>query len=163
MKPESEVVVDTPPEKDSKLKLLAGNIWVNVKKMIKDGTMEVHAGQAVAGIKGTIFVLEEINNTTTLKVIEGVVAFKSLATNEEKLVKTGEVLTATSSGLDELKQFDVTTESASWDKKTDSTIDDTDFATTQETKSTNYKIPVLATILAFAVFALVLVKTRKKT
>jgi hypothetical protein len=41
--------------KETKLELVASNIWVNVKKMLKDGTMEVTMNQAVAGIKGTIF------------------------------------------------------------------------------------------------------------
>ena len=114
VKPESEIVIDTPPEKDSKMKLLAGNIWANVKKMVKDGTMEVHMGQAVAGIKGTTFVLEESEGKSTLKVIEGVVAFKSSTTNEEKLVNSGEMLTAISTGLEELKTFDVASENAKW-------------------------------------------------
>jgi len=108
IKAESEIVIDTPPEKDSKMKLLAGNIWANVKKMVKDGTMEVHMGQAVAGIKGTTFELEERGGISTLKVIDGVVAFKSKATNEEKMVNSGEMLTATNTGLGEVKKIDQT-------------------------------------------------------
>jgi hypothetical protein len=114
VKPESEIVIDTPPEKDSKMKLLAGNIWANVKKMVKDGTMEVHMGQAVAGIKGTTFVLEESGGKSTLKVIEGAVAFKSKTTNDEKTVKSAEMLTATNTGLGEIKTFDVASENERW-------------------------------------------------
>ncbi|MFA6250808.1 MAG: FecR family protein [Candidatus Shapirobacteria bacterium] len=117
MKPESEIVLDTPPEKDSKLKLLAGNIWANVKKMVKDGTMEVHMGQAVAGIKGTTFVLEEGENSSTLKVIEGVVSFKSKVTNDEKTVNAGEMLVATNIGLGEVNKFNVAEETSRWEKE----------------------------------------------
>lgn len=105
MKPETELVINTPPQKDSKLKLLAGNIWVNVKKMIKDGTMEVHGSQAVAGIKGTTFELEETGGVTTLKVTEGTVAYKSLSSGEEKMVTGGETITASYGGLGEIEKF----------------------------------------------------------
>src|SRR3990172_2278351 len=64
MKPETQIIVTTPPEKDSKLKLVAGNIWANVKKLIKDGSMEVEMNQAVAGIKGTTFILEETGSSS---------------------------------------------------------------------------------------------------
>jgi len=49
LKPESEIVVSNPPHHDSKIGLVLGNIWTNVKKMAKDGTMEVDMSQAVAG------------------------------------------------------------------------------------------------------------------
>lgn len=116
MKPESEIVIDTPPQKDSKMKLIAGNIWANVKKMIKDGTMENHMSQAVAGIKGTTYVLSEDGTTSTLKVIEGTVSFKSKTTNLEKTVNAGETLSATSVGLGEVSKFDVLAESVKWGK-----------------------------------------------
>lgn len=110
MKPESEIVIDTPPEKDSKFKLLAGNIWANVKKMVKDGTMEVHMSQAVAGIKGTTFVLTETGSESTVKVIEGVVNFESVATGVAVDVSSGESVTATSIGLSEKTTFDISAE-----------------------------------------------------
>lgn len=136
IKPESVIVIDTPPEKDSKLKLLAGNIWVNVKKMIKDGTMEVHAGQAVAGIKGTTFVLEEDGNTSTLKVIEGTVAFKSIASGEEKMVTTGELLTASPQGLSEIEKFNISDEAKTWE---------TDIV--QEQSEATKQLPVKSTLV----------------
>jgi hypothetical protein len=132
MKPESEITIDTPPEKDSKLKLLAGNIWANVKKMAKDGTMEVHMGQAVAGIKGTTFVLEENGETSTLKVIDGVVAFKSKVTNDEKMVNSGEMLTATKTGLTEVQKFDIDGEKTKWEEKEEVEINDNDNKTTSK-------------------------------
>jgi len=67
LKEDSEVIITTPPEKESKLSLIAGNIWVNVKKMVYEGSMEIEMNQAVAGIKGTTFIAEENGNTSTLK------------------------------------------------------------------------------------------------
>ncbi|MFA6005662.1 MAG: FecR family protein [Patescibacteria group bacterium] len=114
LKAESEIVIDTPPEKDSKWKLITGNIWVNVKKMIKDGTMEGHMSQAVAGIKGTVFVMTETGSESTIKVIEGVVNFESLATGTGVDVASGESVTATVNGLSEKTTFDTSVEEKSW-------------------------------------------------
>ncbi len=114
MKAESEIVIDTPPEKDSKWKLLVGNIWVNVKQMVKNGTMKGHMSQAVAGIKGTTFVMSETGSKSTIKVIEGMVSFQSLATGATVDVASGESVTATSGGLTEITKFDTSIEEKNW-------------------------------------------------
>jgi ferric-dicitrate binding protein FerR (iron transport regulator) len=94
MKPESELILSQPGEQ-SKISLIAGKIRVNTKRMIKDGTMDVEMSQAVAGIKGTTFIVEETGDTSTLKVIEGEVEFTSKVTGKTKMVKGGEMITAT--------------------------------------------------------------------
>ncbi|MEM4347262.1 MAG: FecR family protein [Candidatus Altiarchaeota archaeon] len=106
VEPESHIVISAPAEKESKLKLVAGNIWANIKKMIKDGTMEVEMNQAVAGIKGTTFVCEEKDGKSTLKVFEGVVDFKSKASSETVQVKGGEKVVADNKGLSPVEKFD---------------------------------------------------------
>jgi len=116
MRPESEIVIDTPPEKESKLSLIAGNIWVNVKQMVKDGTMKVHMSQAVAGIKGTTFVLTETASESSIKVIEGVVSFQSKADGRIASVTAGEAVKATAAGLSKKSTFDVPTEQGVWQK-----------------------------------------------
>jgi hypothetical protein len=106
MKPESEIVIDTPPEKDSKISLLAGNIWANVKQMVKDGTMKVHMSQAVAGIKGTRFSLTETGTVSEIEVEEGTVVFQSKANGEEIIVSAGESVKATEKGLSQKITYD---------------------------------------------------------
>jgi len=54
LKEDTVVVLDIANEKETLVGVLAGNIWVNFKSMVKDGSMEVEMAQAVAGIKGTI-------------------------------------------------------------------------------------------------------------
>lgn len=120
MKPESEIVINTPPQKDSKWKLLVGNIWVNVKQMVKDGTMKTHMSQAVAGIKGTTFVLTETGSESTIKVIEGIVNFESIATGVTVDVALGESVTATADGLSEKTTFDISAEQLNWLTKSES-------------------------------------------
>jgi hypothetical protein len=114
MKPESEIVIDTPPEKESKLSLLAGNIWVNVKQMVKDGTMKVHMSQAVAGIKGTRFILTETGKESKIEVTEGTVVFQSKANGNEISVSAGESVTATAAGLSDKTVFDPSKGQENW-------------------------------------------------
>jgi hypothetical protein len=41
LRPDSEVILDSPPGNDCKLRLIAGKMWVEVKKIITDGQVEV--------------------------------------------------------------------------------------------------------------------------
>ena len=72
--------------------------------------------QAVAGIKGTTFVVSNTAEVSSIKVIEGTVEFKSLATGKIEIVGAGEKVAATSAGLSPKEQFDVSAESAAWEK-----------------------------------------------
>lgn len=99
MRPETELVVNETVKEKSKIQLLFGNVWANVKKMVKDGTMEVHGSQAVAGIKGTTFEMIETGETTTLKVIEGEVEYTDTSDGKTEIVQTGEMLSADLRGL----------------------------------------------------------------
>jgi hypothetical protein len=114
MKPETEIIVDTPPQMDSKMSLVMGKLWTNVKKMFKDGTMEVQMSQAVAGIKGTVIVCEETGSASTLKVLEGKAYFRSKSTGEERFVNAGESVTATMSGLSSTRSIDIDEENTNW-------------------------------------------------
>jgi len=115
MKPDSEVVIGGySTEKESKLDILTGKVWANVKSMLKDGSMNIEMSQAVAGIKGTIFVCEEIDGVSTLKVIEGKVTFTDTS-GEVVTVKTGQTVSADETGLTEVTAFDVEAEYAAWD------------------------------------------------
>ena len=114
LKPETEIVTTLPPAVGSKLQILAGNLWANVKRMVKDGNMEVEMTQAVAGIKGTTFVVSDDGKTSKLKVIEGLVAFTSKTDSKTTLVSTGEIITANSNGSQSKQKFDVASETKSW-------------------------------------------------
>lgn len=102
--------------KETKLELVASNIWVNIKKMIKDGTMEVTMNQATAGIKGTTFVCEDNGETSTLKVIEGSVEFVAKADGKKEIVGAGEMISATAEGMGAKSNFDVKEETDKWDE-----------------------------------------------
>ncbi|MBX7170336.1 MAG: FecR domain-containing protein [Pyrinomonadaceae bacterium] len=101
MKPESEIILAKTNESESKLKLVFGNIIANVKKIIKDGSMEVDCDQAVAGIKGTKFELWELGQKigTTLRVEEGTVEFRHKTSGKIIMVSSGQIVSATPSGF----------------------------------------------------------------
>jgi len=138
MKPESEISIDNPP-KDSKMCLINGKILVNIKKMFQDGSMQVQMSQAVAGIKGTIIVCEETGTSSTLKVLEGSAYFRSMATGEERLAKTGEMMIATIDGLSQPQPFDIESEEASWEDYLPETR-----ATVGSDMGTNDNIPLVS-------------------
>jgi|GEM_PF-2355663 len=108
MKEESEIVITTPPKKNSKIGLVYGNIKANIKKMMTEGTMEVEMSQAIAGARGTRFILTETGTESKVEVTEGTVSFRSKTTGNEVLVTAGEAVVATAAGLGEKTTFDPT-------------------------------------------------------
>ncbi len=116
MKPETMIEINTPPGKDNKIQLISGDVWINFKKMFKDGSMDVQMNQAVAGIKGTTLVVSDDGQTSTLKVIEGSVELTAKAGGKTETVNAGESLSATATGFAAKGTFDAAAESAAWQK-----------------------------------------------
>ncbi len=114
MRPESIIILASPPQSDSKLRLVWGQVMVNVKKMLKDGSMEITMNQAVAGIKGTIIVAEETGSESRIKVVEGTVEFTDTATGRTLELKEGETVAASEEGLGRVEEFDVAREKKAW-------------------------------------------------
>jgi matrix metalloproteinase-14 (membrane-inserted) len=99
MRSESHIVL-SEPEARSNLRLLAGNLWMNVKRMAQGGSMEIEMNQAVAGIKGTTFELwENRKGASVLKVTEGLVSFRHKRTGQVVNVGPGHTYTATPTGM----------------------------------------------------------------
>jgi hypothetical protein len=115
MGPNTEIILSTPPEKETKLQLVAGNLWVNVKKLMANGTMGITMNQAVGGIKGTILVCEQTATESILKVLEGEVVFTDRSGMSIN-VQSGEKISATSSGMGDVEFFSVDTEQAAWEE-----------------------------------------------
>ena len=101
LKPESEVVLTEPPGKGTKLQILAGNLWINFKRMLKDGSMEVEMTQAVTAIKGTTFEVWETGgrNSSIISVEEGVVSVRNKTTGQTVDVSAGQIASATPAGF----------------------------------------------------------------
>jgi len=154
LKPESEVIIITPPEKESKIKMVAGSIWVNVKKMIKEGSMEIEMNQAVAGIKGTTLVLSDDGKISTLKVIEGEVVFISKFDDKKITVGGGSMVSASNIGLGGVEIFDVVNEIDDWDAVSNNGK--------KEGGNFNYKIILYGLIGILVIFIIIKVIRRNK-
>lgn len=116
MKPQSEIIISATPKEKHKLIFLMGKVITNVKKMLEDGTIDIEMSQAMAGARGTIFVVEENpeKSTSTLKVLEGKVEFA--ATNGETIVVTNsEMISAVSGKLGKVEKFSALEELTTWD------------------------------------------------
>lgn len=114
LRPETEIVLETPPEKETKIGLVLGRLWCNTKKLLLEGTMEIETTQAVLGIKGTTLVVETDGSITTLKVIAGTVEFRSKTTYQTAMVTAGQQASADDFDLLPVTTFDVQAEQASW-------------------------------------------------
>jgi len=151
IKPETEIIIPSAAAKVSIIKLLVGNLWANVKRMFKDGALEVEMGQAVCGIKGTTFVVEGGKGVSRLKVIEGQVEFRSKVTGEKKIVKTGETIYADKKGLGKVTKFDVEREKKYWESLQDSTLK-------ASAKNNRFSYTLTKTlIIVLSIFALLLI------
>ncbi|MHB1377130.1 MAG: FecR domain-containing protein [Candidatus Humimicrobiaceae bacterium] len=115
MKPQSEIILSSPAAKDSQIELLGGKLWVNIKKMMKDGSMEIECSQAVLGIKGTRLIINETGSESTVKVTEGTVQFKLKNSSQSVAVSKGQSVTASNNGLSEKTSFDPVEEEKSWE------------------------------------------------
>ncbi len=116
MESETEIILLKPEARPGHLRLMAGYLWANIKHAAKYNELPIEMSQAVCGIKGTIFVLEDDGMISTLKVIEGKVGFTSKATGESVDVGAGYSVSAASAGLGDITEFDVKAEKADWAK-----------------------------------------------
>jgi hypothetical protein len=113
----AEIIVSLGPEKENKLLLLVGKVITNVKKMVKDGSLDVEMGQAIAGARGTSYVMEEDGSTSTLKVLEGTVSFKPNS-GEELLITGGQMVYATDGVAGKVTSFSIEEELSGWAEPT---------------------------------------------
>lgn len=112
--PDTEIVLVSPDPQKSIISLPWGKLKANVQKMMKDGSMEIEMSQAVAGIKGTQFSLNDTKTESSISVTEGTVTFTSKSTGASVDVGKGESVTATSKGLSEKTAFDPVEEEKQW-------------------------------------------------
>jgi hypothetical protein len=112
----AEIVLNSYDEEESKLLLLAGKVITNLKKMYRNESI-VEMSQAIAGARGTTYVMEEDGFTSTLKVLEGTVSFKP-NNGEELLITDGQMVSATDGVAGEITSFSIEEELSGWTEPT---------------------------------------------
>ncbi len=118
MKEDTTIVLDIANDQQSKIGLLAGNVWVNLKKMAAGGTLEVELGQAVAGLKGTNITCSTSRDEDRIQVLRGIAEVLIKETQERISVKEGEELVVKTGGKTEKLEIDVTAEQKKWEEAT---------------------------------------------
>ncbi|HEY9069254.1 MAG TPA: FecR domain-containing protein [Candidatus Ozemobacteraceae bacterium] len=114
MKPSTEIILSSPTTKESKIILAAGNIWVNVKKMVKDGSMDIEMSQAVAGIKGTNITCSTNQDEDRIQVLRGIAEVLIRESQERVTVQEGEELIVKKGGKSEKVEINIQQEQDKW-------------------------------------------------
>ena len=91
----------------SNIKMIAGVIWVNMKKMVNGGELRLDGTQAVAGIRGTIVAMEETGAETRFWLFSGKVQVTSRATGKQAMLEPGQMSVTRKDGKVTVKKFDI--------------------------------------------------------
>lgn len=117
IKAESEIVIATPEARKSNFELIAGKVWVNVKKMAAGESIEVKTNQSVTGIQGTNLTFDSNPVEDRITCLRGAADVQIRATREQVLLEEGMELVIRSGGRKELIPIDVGVESRKWSKE----------------------------------------------
>ena len=92
----------------SNIKMIAGVIWINMKRMIfNGGEMRLDGTQAVAGIKGTIVAAEETGSESRFWLFAGKVEVTSKKTKKKVMLQAGQMTTTGKDGKIIVKKFNI--------------------------------------------------------
>lgn len=112
LKEDTIVVLDIANEKRTKIGIVAGTIWMNLKRMVKDGSMEVEMAQAVAGIKGTIISANATEEGDEIYLFTSSATVTSRITGEIIYLRPGQKALIDDSGEIHVDDFDIEAEAA---------------------------------------------------
>ena len=101
------LIIHTEDGNTNKFEMLAGCIWGNVKKMYEGKTLDFEMAQCVAGIKGTIFALEEQGPNSCVWLFAGKVEVKSKKTGKKMTLEPGKMVSVGKDGKFYVEEFDI--------------------------------------------------------
>jgi len=107
MKEESMLVIRTEDGNISKLDMLVGSMWGNIKKMAAGKSLEVEMTQCVCGINGTIFACEEKNGVSSIHLFAGKVTVTSKKTKKKYVMQPGQNTSVGKDGKIVVKKFNI--------------------------------------------------------
>ena len=94
IKPDSTLIIHTDEGNVSKIEMLAGSMWGNIKKMSEGKSLEVEMSQCVCGINGSTVKMKVVKKNDNTKVIKKAVPGKTVNKynfnkNKKQLKKSG--------------------------------------------------------------------------
>lgn len=107
IKPETVLIIHTEEGNESKLEMLIGSMWTNIKKMAAGKALEVEMSQCVCGINGTIVAFEETGGKSNIYLFAGSVTVKSKKGTDKVNLQPGQTSSVGSNGKVAVKEFDI--------------------------------------------------------
>lgn len=107
IKPNSIIVIRSEEDKTTKLEMLRGRIWGNIQKMIEGKTWGFEMSQCVAGIKGTVFALEETGTESRAWLFTSKMDVTSKRTGETISLEPGQMARVGTDGIIRVEEFDI--------------------------------------------------------
>ena len=107
IRPNSIVVIRTEKNNVSKLELIVGTIWGNIKKMAEGKSIELEMSHCITGIKGTIVAFEETGKESRVYLFAGKVEVTGKASKRKTMLKAGQASIVGSDGKIKVKKFDI--------------------------------------------------------
>lgn len=107
IKPESVLIIHTEEGNESKLEMLIGSMWTNIKKMAAGKSLDVEMSQCVCGINGTIVAFEETGGKSNIYLFAGSVTVTSKKGTDKVNLQPGQTSSVGSNGKVAVKEFDI--------------------------------------------------------
>lgn len=107
IKSESVLIIHTEEGNESKLEMLIGSMWTNIKKMAAGKSLDVEMSQCVCGINGTIVAFEETGGKSNIYLFAGSVTVKSKKGTDKVNLQPGQTSSVGSNGKVAVKEFDI--------------------------------------------------------
>ena len=105
---ESTILIHTEePRVPSKLEILAGGIWANIKKLAEGKSIECEMSHCVTAIKGTIVAFEETGKESRVYLFAGKVEVTGKASKKKTMLKAGQASIVGSDGQVKVQKFDI--------------------------------------------------------
>lgn len=104
--PETELVIHTEEKNISKIEILLGTMWSNLKRMAEGKSLEIELSQCVCGINGTIFACEDTGTESKVWLFAGKVTVTNKKTGKKTVLQPGQNITC-KSGTSDVKTFNI--------------------------------------------------------
>lgn len=107
IKPKSVLIIHTKEENESKLEMLIGRMWTNIKKVAAGKSIGVEMYHCVCGINGTIVAFEETGGKSDIYLFAGSVTVTSKKGTDKVNLQPGQTSSVGSNGKVAVKEFDI--------------------------------------------------------
>ena len=107
IKPKSVLIIHSEEENESKLEMLIGRMWTNIKKVAAGKSIGFEMSHCVCGINGTIVAFEETGGKSDIYLFAGSVTVTSKKGTDKVNLQPGQTSSVGSNGKVAVKEFDI--------------------------------------------------------